>query len=78
MQLIKQAEAARSAAKILRTASTEQKNHALLAIADSLEQNKQAILQANMLDMEACDLSESLKDRLLLNEARLKQIASDP
>ena len=75
--LLKQAEAARKAAKDLRIVSTEQKNQALLAIADALQEAQASILQANLLDLEACSLSDSLKDRLLLNEARLKQIVSD-
>ncbi len=75
--LLKQAEAARATAHILRTVSTEQKNQALLAIADALEAAEEAILQANLLDLEASHLPDSLKDRLLLNDARLKQIASD-
>lgn len=75
--LLKQAEAARATAQILRIVSTEQKNQALLAIASALENSKESILQANLLDLEACQLPDSLKDRLLLNEARLQQIASD-
>lgn len=75
--LLKQAEAAQATAHILRTVSTEQKNQALLTIADALEHSKEPILQANLQDVNACHLPESLKDRLLLNNARLKQIASD-
>lgn len=65
---------ARSARALIATASTDQKNQALDAIACALEAQRQAILDANALDMaraEASGLEASLQDRLLLNDARI-------
>lgn len=74
--LLELAEKARMTARVLRTASTAQKNQALLAIADALEQAEEKILKANALDLATCSLPEPLKDRLSL-EGRLKGIAAD-
>nr|WP_216835423.1 glutamate-5-semialdehyde dehydrogenase [Vibrio aestuarianus] len=72
--------AAKEAAFHLATASTAQKNAALAIIADELEANFETILAANAKDIELgrdAGLSDALLDRLLLNESRLKAIASD-
>ncbi|CAH8216039.1 gamma-glutamylphosphate reductase [Vibrio aestuarianus] len=72
--------AAKEAAFHLATASTAQKNAALAIIADELEANLETILAANAKDIELgrdAGLSDALLDRLLLNESRLKAIASD-
>jgi glutamate-5-semialdehyde dehydrogenase len=72
--------AAKEAAFQLSTATTAQKNRALTIIADELEANRDAILAANVLDIEQgrqSGLSEALLDRLLLNTERLAGIASD-
>nr|WP_202883974.1 glutamate-5-semialdehyde dehydrogenase [Vibrio sp. S12_S33] len=72
--------AAKGAAFHLATASTAQKNAALAIIADELEANLETILAANAKDIELgrdAGLSDALLDRLLLNESRLKAIASD-
>lgn len=72
--------AAKEAAFHLATASTAQKNAALAIIADELEANLETILAANAQDIELgrdAGLSDALLDRLLLNESRLKAIASD-
>ncbi|MCY4450071.1 MAG: glutamate-5-semialdehyde dehydrogenase [Chloroflexi bacterium] len=79
-ELITKAHAARGASKRVRMLSTEQKNNALRAIADALEANCPAILEANARDLEAgrdAGLSEALLGRLLLNEQRVTGMAND-
>ena len=69
---------AAKAAKIqVSTLTTEQKNAALLAMADALEENESAILCANALDMEKAKgtVSNVMLDRLLLTSARIKGMA---
>ena len=71
---------ARSAARLLAIAPTEQKNAALHAIASRLSQESAAVLDANRDDVasgQANGLSAALIDRLLLNPARLEAIAAD-
>ncbi len=69
--------AAKGASRKLATLSGEKKNQALLAIADALENNADKILQANALDVEKAKgvLSESMIDRLSLNESRIAGMA---
>ena len=58
--------------------STDDKNRALLAIADALENNKDRIITANALDLEngkAAGLNAGLLDRLMLNSERIDGIA---
>jgi glutamate-5-semialdehyde dehydrogenase len=72
--------AAKAASRRLAVASTNQKNAALLAIADALEADAPAILAANALDIadgRGRGLSDALLDRLLLNEKRLAALAAD-
>ncbi len=72
--------AAKEAAFHLATASTAQKNKALAIIADELEANAAAILEANAKDIalgREAGLTDALLDRLLLNEERLTGIAND-
>ena len=72
--------AAREASLALATLDTATKNAALKAIASALEERTLEILEANERDMQAGredGLSASLMDRLKLDEARLKGIASD-
>lgn len=71
---------AKAAGRLLAVAPTAQKNAALLAIAAELEQQSAAILAANALDVAdgaAAGLSPALLDRLLLNPARLADMAAD-
>ncbi len=71
-------ERAKRASRILACATTAQKNEALFAIADALEQNAEAILLANKKDLEngrRNGLSDALLDRLMLNESRIRAIA---
>ena len=68
---------AKAAAPVLAAASTESKNQALLAMADALMANQEAILQANALDMEAArgTVSDVMLDRLALSESRIAGMA---
>ena len=69
---------AAKAAKIqVSTLTTAQKNAALLAMADALEENESTILCANALDMEKAKgtVSTVMLDRLLLTPARIKGMA---
>ena len=79
-ELITKAQAARTAARSLRSATTTAKNQALEAIAAALEREQGPVLEANAKDMEAARaavLPEAMLDRLLLNEARLAGMAAD-
>ncbi len=71
-------ERAKAAASLLRTASTADKNAALMAIANRLEAECAAILDANRADIDAAaknGMRESLIDRLTLTEARVTAMA---
>ena len=69
--------AARAARPALQRASTEQKNAALLEMADALARNAAAILAANGEDMAAArgHVSEVMLDRLALTEERISGMA---
>lgn len=72
--------AAKAASYQLSVLSTAQKNAVLMTIADRLEAQGDEILAANAQDLDDArqnGLSEALMDRLMLNPARLKGIASD-
>lgn len=73
----KQLALAKAAKKSANTADTEEKNRALLAMADSLEAAAENILAANRLDLEAAagKIPESMTDRLLLDEKRIGAMA---
>lgn len=69
---------ARSAARTLALASTEQKNQALRAMAGLIRQNSNEILTANALDLDLArskDLKSSFVDRLTLNPSRIEAMA---
>ena len=68
---------AKAAAPGLVQADTAQKNRALLAMAESLEAETEAILQANVLDLEAAQsqISAVMMDRLALSAERIKGMA---
>lgn len=68
---------AKSAAPVLMSADTETKNAALEGMAAALEENTQAILEANALDMEAAKgtISPVMLDRLALNPQRIAGMA---
>ena len=69
--------AAKNAVPQLLTLTAEEKNSALLAMADALEQATAEILAANALDMEAArgHISEVMLDRLALTEGRIADMA---
>jgi len=69
---------AKQAAAITSQLTTDQKNAALLAMADALIANASDIIAANKIDLEngrQNGTSESLLDRLALNESRIAGIA---
>ena len=74
LELLKRAKAA---APGLVQADTEQKNRALMAMAESLETETDAILAANALDLEAAreHISPVMLDRLALNAERIRGMA---
>ena len=69
--------AAKKAAPELALLSTEQKNQALLAMADALEENIDTILNANAEDVDAARgvISDVMIDRLALTKARILAMA---
>ena len=70
--------AARLAARTLAISSNEERNKVLINIASELEKNLDLILKANEIDMAAAKkagINQSLQDRLLLNEKRVRQMA---
>ncbi len=76
--LIEQGKKARVAARFLATASTTLKNHALMAMADSLEKRSREIIAANAIDLEQgreMGLTSALLERLTLDEQRVKDMA---
>ena len=68
---------AKAAAPALLEIDTQQKNRALSAMAEALEADTAAILQANVLDLEAArgHISEVMLDRLALNTDRIHGMA---
>lgn len=78
--LVEMGKKARSASRKLAQATTEQKNAALLTIADRLWSDRQEILSANQQDVLAArqaGLTDALLDRLSLDENRLQGIIND-
>lgn len=74
LDILKQAKAAGSE---LAKLSSEDKNNALLAMADALEENCRAILEENKKDVEAArgKINDVMIDRLSLDESRIKGMA---
>jgi len=69
---------AKASSRELSTLSGTQKNKILRAMAEGLRNHKQEILQANALDMTEAhsnNLTNALKDRLLLDESRIEGMA---
>ncbi len=76
--LIESAAAAKAASTAVAQLTTEQKNAALLAMADALEARCAEVLEANAVDMErekANGMSPDMLDRLMLNEKRVPDMA---
>ena len=70
--------AAQLAARTLAISSNAERNKVLINIASELEKNLDLILKANEIDMAAgkkAGINQSLQDRLLLNEKRVRQMA---
>ncbi len=78
MTTIEILQAAKAAAPALAMLNTEQKNEALLAMADALEENCQEILAANTEDVEAAreKVSAVMIDRLRLTSDRIAAMAN--
>ena len=73
------AHAARLAARTLAISSNDERNKVLTNIASELEKNLDLILAANEVDIAAAKkagINQSLQDRLLLNEKRVRQMAA--
>jgi len=66
---------ARVAARILRETSGEKKNAALRAAAASIRAHAKNILAANAQDISAAKASGAMRDRLMLDEARIEAMA---
>lgn len=69
---------AKGTKRYLSLISTEDKNKALVAIADALVENQNEIIEANKIDLEngrKNGLNEGLLDRLMLNEDRISAMA---
>ena len=67
---------AKAAESALALSGLEQRNKALLFMARMLREEPQAIMSANVKDLEeASELSAAMRDRLLLNEKRLEGLA---
>ena len=76
--LLESAAAAKAAAAAVAQLTTEEKNAALLAMADALEARCAEVLAANGADMareRANGMSEDMLDRLMLNEKRVADMA---
>ena len=77
--LISLGKKAKEASYILGNLSSKDKNDALYAMADFLIENSKIIIEANKKDLEASRIkgtSESMLDRLALNEARIEGMAN--
>ncbi len=68
---------AKTAVPVLAQASTEQKNQALLSMAQALVEGQEAILRANAKDLKAAQgkISPVMLDRLALNPERIQAMA---
>ena len=77
METIDQIRLAKQAKKSINTATSDEKNKALRAMADALVAATADILAANHLDMEAAQgwISEVMLDRLILTEERIQAMA---
>lgn len=77
MDLKKTTDFLRSASQKLALQNASEKNRALAAVADALDKNRASIISANKADIDAAranGMSESIIDRLLLNDKRIDGI----
>ncbi len=79
--IVEKAKSARESSLKLATASTAEKDKALLRIADSIDKNRTAILAANKKDIELASslvkegkMSKALLDRLKLDDSKIDEI----
>lgn len=80
IDMLAMGKAAKQASYQLATLPTAAKNHLIGGIANALEQNLSAVLEANQADIregKENGLTDALLDRLLLNEQRLAAIIAD-
>jgi len=78
-EVVIKAKAAQVASREIGIASTEQKNKALICIAELLEKNTEDIIAANMQDIEHArthGMSEAMLDRLRLTKSRIEDMAA--
>lgn len=69
---------AKATQTFLSLVSADDKNRALIAIAEALIENKNDIIKANKIDLEngrVCGLNEGLLDRLMLDSGRIDAVA---
>ena len=77
-RLIEMGQAAKDASVVLAKMGTQEKNAALTASADALEENIQRVLEANKKDVDAAvenGIKGAFIDRLTLTEARVREMA---
>ncbi|UJF36137.1 glutamate-5-semialdehyde dehydrogenase [Paenibacillus hexagrammi] len=77
-EVVTKSKLAKQAAQTIANLTTEQKNAALLLMADALVTEQQAIIEANVIDLQRGKdngISTSLLDRLALNEKRIAAMA---
>ncbi|MCY9530631.1 glutamate-5-semialdehyde dehydrogenase [Paenibacillus jamilae] len=77
-EVLSKATLAKEAATVMNRLTTDQKNEALLRMANLLVQHADSIIEANAKDLERGKqqgTSDSLLDRLALNEARIEDMA---
>ena len=67
----------KEASSVMQSITEEQRKAVLESVADAIIVNSDKLLEANKLDLENMEKSYPLYDRLLLNEDRLKGIASE-
>ncbi len=77
MQLKETFEKVKRASRELALLTDQQRNEILLAVADAIVNNSDALLQANAEDLARMDRENPLYDRLQLTEKRLADIAAD-
>ncbi|MBO4811957.1 MAG: glutamate-5-semialdehyde dehydrogenase [Prevotella sp.] len=77
MQMIDTFQRVKDASRALALLSDQQRSEVLLAVADTIINNKERILAANAKDLAKMERENPLYDRLLLSEQRLEGIAAD-
>ncbi len=76
-EVIEKGKKAKVASRLLQLKSTEQKNKALLAIANQLHENRHEIIDANKKDLESAEsngIEKNVLDRILLTNDRIDAI----